>query len=90
MTRRQRPMTEPLMVFMATLLRHRYPRSIPAIAAEVGISRATGYRWVHELERLAVVPLRRMPDPTSATGMLVGIDWAELQGNRCGLRVAGR
>jgi hypothetical protein len=76
--------TVPLLRFIGVLLRHRYPRTVPAMAAAAGVSRATGYRYVQEIERLAVMPLRREPDPQcrKGRGELVGVDWSAMQGQR--------
>lgn len=71
--------------FVATLIRHRYPRSVPAIAAEAQVSNATAYRYIAAIERLGVFPLKRADDPCGPmvrgrfgrgfTPRLVGIDW---------------
>jgi hypothetical protein len=65
---------EPLLRFIGALVRRRYPCTVPAMAAECGVSRCTGYRYIADIDRLGTFPLRRTPNPV-AGGALVGIDW---------------
>lgn len=53
-------------------------RRVDAIARSAGVSRATGYRYLSDIERLGVLPLAWSPDP-HGPGRVVAVDWRMLR-----------
>lgn len=62
---------------LGELMLHRYPRTVAATAASVGLSRQTVYAVLAKLERWGHVPLVRTP---SDDGLCIGVDWQAMRG----------
>lgn len=76
---RARPQNSSLVAFIGVLMRHRYPRRPSAMAAEIGVSKATAYRYIAEIERQSALPLARAEDPATGKIALVGVDWERMR-----------
>lgn len=76
---RARPHNSALVAFIGVLMRHRYPRRPSAMAAEIGVSKATAYRYIAEIERQSALPLARAEDPATGKVALVGVDWERMR-----------